>query len=95
MLVPFFQSDDDFQSNFILTTEDSREYGLITNKFIKQFERLSWSVVDIFGHVVCDHNGRKLLQVDHFNTTEDLTVIENPFEDDFDNSYPELEHNHQ
>lgn len=89
ILVPFYQASSDFESNYILTTSDGLEFTILKSDRAQFLDRLCWSVIDVFGYIISEYKGRKLLKVDHYACNEKEDYMVNPFLNDEDAIWPD------
>ncbi len=80
VLVPFYQSNGQLESHHVLTTNDGKEYTLLTTDATRYLGHLTWSLIDVFGYLVDDIDGRKVIQIDHYTCDEDDRESTLPFE---------------
>lgn len=79
ILVPFFQSNNQFESDFVITTDDGKEFTLLKSGQQKHLDNLTWSMVEVFGYIITEHDGRKVLKVEHFQCCDEDTLHPTPF----------------
>ena len=87
ILVPFYQYNKQFESNYILTTDNGQEFTILKSDHANNLDRLTWSVVTVFGYIVNTADQRKVIHVDHYCSDEEDHFMPIPYGQDYEDEF--------